>query len=498
MRSSAHRVGYACLLCCVATSCGHDDAATATSGAGGAASSTGTGSTGSPTASSTSSGAGGEAASGGSGGGASGLYAPDDGPTHETGTLVEVCSEQEILAAIADASPGDVVTVCPGTFRFNQLISLKSDGESNARIFLRAEQPGTATFELSHIENFKISGSHWIIENLTFRGVCTDGSGCEHAFHFVGDADDVIVRNNEVVDFASHVKLNGEVVGSGPAKAFPDRAWFIGNTWRNTKFVPNDAPHNILNLDGGVGHVIRGNTFADFATPSTLPKSASAIYPKASARELLIEQNLIVCEIVRTDGETARGIQLGDGAPPSICDGDLDQDGNGDCVENGQSQLALVRNNILIGCNNGGSSAGIFVGSDRGSRIVHNTVVGSTPRASAFHVGHPSHDTFYRFNVLELGFDTNFAERLPTEADNVSLDATSVGALFVDAKSGDFTLLDEGAVLDAFAPDPEVGHDFCGYPRTGNADIGAIEYSTSYGGTACATLVRQMYDAITD
>ncbi|MEM6791174.1 MAG: hypothetical protein AAF715_26895 [Myxococcota bacterium] len=448
------------------------------------------------------SGTGGEGAAGGGTGGAGGgdgdgLYRPDDGPTSEGGTVVAVCNESEILSAIADASPGDVITVCPGTFAFNQLISVNRDGADDARIFLRAEQPGTVTFSLSHIENFKISAKFWVFENISYVGACTNGNGCEHAFHIVADADDVIVRNNEVIDFASHVKLNAEIVGSGPAKAFPDRTWFINNVWRNTKFIPNNAPHNILNLDGGKDHVVRGNLFADYATSPSSGRSASAVYPKASARGILIEQNLIVCEKDRTNGETTRGIQLGDGAPASICDGDVDQDGNGDCEENGQSQFAVVRNNIVIGCNNGGSSAGIIVGSDNGSKIYHNTVVGAEPRAGAFHVGHPVHDTFFRFNVLEGGFDTNFAMNTPVESDNFMPDGAGVAALFTAAATGDFSVVDGSAVVGLASPSDDVPHDFCGYPRSADPDLGAIEYSTSYdGGPDCATSVQQRYQAI--
>ncbi len=73
-------------------------------------------------------------------------------------------------------------------------------------------------FNLSHIENFKVSGKFWVFENLEVQGACTSDSDCEHAFHIVGDADDLIFRNNEIVNFASHVKLNGDVVGDGPAK----------------------------------------------------------------------------------------------------------------------------------------------------------------------------------------------------------------------------------------------------------------------------------------
>ena len=424
------------------------------------------------------------------------LYRPDNGPTHENGTVVPVSTAQEILEAIANASPGDVITIAPGTYAFDQLIRIRNDGQAEARIFLRAEMPDTVTLNLSHIENFKIYGKYWVFENIRFVGDCPDGQGCEHAFHIVGDADDLIFRHNEVVNFASHVKLNGEVIGDGPARHFPDRALFIGNFWHNTRYVTNNAPHNILNLDGGRDHVVRGNIFADYNTPESLPKSASAVYPKASTVGILIEQNLIVCEKVRQAGETARGIQLGDGAPAAICDGDADQDGIGDCIENGQNQEAIVRNNIIMNCNNGGSATGIMVGSDRASKIYHNTVFNVGRRNAGFYIGHPDHDTFWQANLLENGFNTDYAERALVESRNSSPSFEEMSATFVAPDEGDFALVPGMAIPEQDPTDDAVPHDFCGYPRGETADRGAIEYSTAHMGTACAVIVKEMYDRI--
>ncbi len=485
-------VAAACVALLTLCHCGSDDStadpSTTSSGSGGAGGGTAGGGGGVA-------GHGGTG-QGGAGGGSHGLYQPDNGPTHEGGTTVNVCSAAEILDAIANASAGDVITVCPGTFDFNQLISVQNDGTAAARIFLRADAVDTVTFNLSHIENFKISGKFWVFENIKFFGDCNTGSACEHAFHIVADADDVIFRHNEIVNFASHVKLNGEVVGTGPAKSFPDRIMFINNFWHNTKYVTNDAPHNILNLDGGKDHVVRGNIFADYNTPASLPKSASAVYPKASALRILIEQNLIVCEKARTDGETTRGIQLGDGAPASICDGDNDQDGSGDCVENGQSQEAIVRNNIIMSCNNGGSAAGIMVGSDRESRVYHNTVYNADPRSAGFYVGHPDHDTYWRFSILENGINTNYAERPLNEANNIMPSLSEMNSLFTSPTDGDFSLAQGTSIVEQGPTDDRVPHDFCGYPRGDTADLGAIEYSTTYQGTPCPTIVKEMYDRI--
>jgi len=425
-----------------------------------------------------------------------GLYQPDDGPTHENGTVVPVSTPQEILEAIANASPGDVINIAPGAYAFDQLIRIQNDGQAEARIFLRAEMPDTVTLNLSHIENFKIYGKYWIFENIRFVGDCPDGQGCEHAFHIVGDADDLIFRHNEIVNFASHVKLNGEVIGDGPARSFPDRTMFIGNFWHNTRYVTNNAPHNILNLDGGRDHVVRRNIFADYNTPESLPKSASAVYPKASAVGILFEQNLIVCEKVRVAGETARGIQLGDGAPDSICDGDADQDGIGDCEDNGQSQEAIVRNNIIMNCNNGGSATGIMVGSDRGSKIYHNTVFNVGRRNAGFYIGHPNHDTFWQSNILENGFNTDYAERDLVETHNSMPSFEEMNSTFRAPEEGDFSLVQGRDIAEQDPTDDTVPHDFCGYPRGDTADRGAIEYSTSHLGMACPIVVQHMYDRI--
>ena len=291
------------------------------------------------------------------------------------------------------------------------------------------------------------------------------------------------------------MKLNAEVIGEGPAKAFPDRTWFLNNIWYNTRFIRNAAPHNILNIDGGVNHVVRGNLFADYIVPADLRRPASAVYPKASTRGMLIEQNLIICERTRTEGETARGILLGDGAPATSCDGDNDGDGVGDCEENGQNQEAIVRNNIIMNCNNGGSSGGIMVSSDRASVVVNNTVVYAAPRSAVFYVGHPNFDTLFRGNILENGFDTNFAQRPLNEMDNLTPNRDAVDMLFTQPQMGDFSVENIEAVQN-FERHPRARYDFCGGVRQQTTSMGATEYVSPDGGAACVERVRELFNRI--
>ena len=425
------------------------------------------------------------------------IYRPYDGPELNVNSVHLVGSELQIIQAIQEAQPGDVIQIEPGEYSFSELIRVMANGSEEAPIALRAEELGTVTLQLHHVENFKIFGKYWVFENLRILGACDDTTGCEHALHLVGDADDFTFRYNEVINFASHVKLNGEGLEGSEVRSFPDRALFVENLWYNTRYINLQAPHNILNLDGGQDHVIRRNIFADFNPSETLARSASAIYPKASAIRTVIEQNLIVCELNRRSGETARGIQLGDGAPASICDGDDDQDGEGDCHERGQSQEAIVRNNLIINCDNGGSSAGIMVGSDRDSLIAHNTVLNVGQRRAAFYIGHPDFDTIWLGNILEGGFETSYAERALNEVDNLSPSAEERSSYFPSVSTGDFSfnLQEDGESTGARTTHPKVLYDFCGRARGAQADLGAIEYSAPQT-EECLAAIQTRFDRI--
>ena len=98
-----------------------------------------------------------------------------------------------------------------------------------------------------------------------------------------------------------------------------------------------------------------------------------------------------------------------------------------------------MRNNIIMGCNNGGSSAGIIVGSDRDSRITHNTVYDAEPRNAGFYEGHPVHTTLWRHSILENGVNINYANQALDEADNVMPSHAEMDMIFTAPVIGDFS-----------------------------------------------------------
>jgi hypothetical protein len=76
--------------------------------------------------------------------------------------------------AVADAQPGDVITLSPGTYVLNQTLSLQAPGQAEAPIRLIAEG---ATLESAVVEAIKVSGPHWQIEGLRLVGVCEHAPG---------------------------------------------------------------------------------------------------------------------------------------------------------------------------------------------------------------------------------------------------------------------------------------------------------------------------------
>ena len=127
--------------------------------------------------------------------------------------------------------------------------------------------PDTVTLALPHRELQDLR--EVLSENIRFVGDCSDGQGCEHAFHIVGDAMTHFPgQRSRQLRVSRQTERRSD--RDGPAST-STCALFIGNFWHNTRYATNNAPHNILNLDGGRDHVVRGNIFADYNTPESSP-----------------------------------------------------------------------------------------------------------------------------------------------------------------------------------------------------------------------------------
>ncbi|MEO7760691.1 MAG: right-handed parallel beta-helix repeat-containing protein [Casimicrobiaceae bacterium] len=286
------------------------------------------------------------------------LPVADGGATSIPTTQISVSSPAEIIAAINTARPGQQIVIAPGTYRFNgNNIPVRRPGSVSAPITVRAATAGTVRFEVDTVDGFRVSAPHWIFENLVIRGVCASHDRCEHAFHVVGAATDFIARNNTVVDFNAHFKINAEDGAS------PDAGRIENNRLFNTGIRQTANPVAPIDLVGASHWSIRGNTIADFVKGQGNRISYGGFF-KGGGSDNVFERNIVVCEqqIRGATGQTV-GFSLGGGGTEApYC-----RDGR--CVT--EQARGLVGSNLIQSC----SDDGIDVNRSSESRIVHNTLI---------------------------------------------------------------------------------------------------------------------------
>lgn len=280
---------------------------------------------------------------------------PGTARTTGAGRIVAVASSEAALAAIAGATTGDVITLAPGTYRFagrGYIPTGKAGG-----VTVRAEQPGTVFVELNMGEGFLVSSPHWTFQNLHIRGVCKQQANCEHAFHVVGGATHFVARNNTIMDFNAHFKINGN------GDLFPDHGLIEGNTISNSTVRATYGPVTPVDLVAASHWTIRGNIISDFIKGAGDRISYGA-FAKGGGSANRFERNVIVCEDRLRDARGQRvGLSLGGGGTGKAYCRDrrcvTEQDGG------------VIEANVIASC----SDEGIYLNRAATSSVVHNTLV---------------------------------------------------------------------------------------------------------------------------
>jgi hypothetical protein len=280
--------------------------------------------------------------------------------TPPAGRLVAVDSVAGVLRAIGEALPGDVIQLQPGTYRFEPADRLVVDraGTDEAPITLRAERPGSAVLAFALSEGFRVSAPYWTFENLSVRGVCERHPDCEHAFHVVGKAHHLVLRNNLLVDFNARVKVNGE------QRRFPDDGLVEGNTLVNSSARQTASPVTPFDLVAASRWTVRGNLIADFVKGQGNLVSYGA-FVKGAGTDNRFERNVVLCEVLLRGAPGWRvGLSLGGGGSQL---GEYCRDGA--CVL--EQERGVIDSNLVAGC----SDDGIYVNRSAVSRVVHNTLI---------------------------------------------------------------------------------------------------------------------------
>ena len=274
------------------------------------------------------------------------------------GTERLVASADELRQAIADASPGDVITLLPGAYRFvHAAIAVSRPATAHANIVVRARTPGTVTIEFDILEGFVVSAPYWRFENLTIRGVCKVHAYCEHAFHVVGAATHFVARNNTIVDFNAHFKINGD------ANKFPDHGRIEANTLRNDSVRDTANPVTPIDIVAASHWSVRRNLISDFVKGGGDHISYGA-FAKGGGSDNLFEQNVVVCE-ARLHGAPGQRVGLslgGGGSGKEYCR-------DRKCIT--EQERGVIRSNLVASC----SDDGIYLNNAAASKLVHNSLV---------------------------------------------------------------------------------------------------------------------------
>ena len=378
--------------------------------------------------------------------------APVTGPVH----LVRDARELKSAAALARA--GDTITLLPGTYQLSGRLQPKHDGTALAPIMVRADTPGSVIIKISS-GTIHLDRAYWIFENLVVEGHCgTENGPCEHAFHVVGGARNVVIRNNIIRNFAAHIKVNGE------RGQFPDGGLLQFNTLVNDKAYGHGSltPFDLV----GASHwVVADNQVSHFV--KHWGKNASyGVFMKGGGEGGRIERNLLVCT---TDGNISHfgsrvGISLGGGLT------DKPYCSVKDCIY--EHKKGVVINNVIMNCNDFGIDNNRAIQ----SVIAHNTVINTYGIGIR---GIPS-DAMVYGNVVDGAINERRGGSL-TSTHNLQRNA-------VDRLQAPYQF--DFRWRDAPTPIPThplVNDDFCGMPRKANSLPGAFSDVSACNVSADAT-----------
>ncbi|MFT4825458.1 MAG: hypothetical protein ACI9A2_002070 [Halioglobus sp.] len=385
-----------------------------------------------------------------------------------------VSSTQEVLSAVKNAEPGDIITLSPGEYDVKaHSISVKTAGHSDAPIYLRAEKFGTVTLQMNTHEGFHVSAPFWVFENLKIRGKCANHSYCEHAFHIVGNGHSFTLRNSELVDFNAPIKANMKSVDGDIY--FPDRGLAEYNSFYNTEPRTTNNPVTLLNLNSADEWVVRGNFIADFSKNGSDHVSYGA-FMKGNSSNGLFEGNLVMCEHRLTADEGIRvGLSFGGGGTAKKY-----------CKEKNCSvehRDGIMRNNIIMNCSR---DVGIYLNRAQNSQIYHNLLYNNLGIDVRFETSTAQIDNNIisgRIQNRDSGRSHTSKNILARDCIGTTLDNCKLSRLYAAPQKIDFRLTTlDNAIWNLLEPIDGLRQDFCGQAIVGKVNPGPLQYSS---GMAC-------------
>ncbi len=377
---------------------------------------------------------------------------------------VPVTDTRELLQAISSAEPGDVITLVPGTYRIKQrAISVNKSGTPQNPIQVRAQKLGEAKIELNSLEGFLVSAPFWMFENLDIKGVCSNHSYCEHAFHVVGRGSGFVLRNSRLHEFNAMIKANGLDSRDG-GRDWPDGALIEGNSFYNSSIRDTRSPVVTIDAVGTNDWTIRENFFADYSKGRG-DKISTAAFIKGNSSGGVFENNLVVGEYNHSGG-IRLGLSFGGG-------------GTGKRVARNQDVTVehtdgIMRNNVVMYT----SDVGIYLNKSKNTQVMNNLLF----QTMGIDVRFNESTAVLKNNI----FNGEIRERDGGTAvmeNNLNLDGGMLKKDFTDIFKnpweGNFSLVDASPIQDKGVPNQHVHFDFCNRLRNDIPDMGPFEFTNN-------------------
>lgn len=383
------------------------------------------------------------------------LGAQPESPPAPAGNERLVASGDEARRVIASALPGDIITFLPGEYAIRGTLYAHRPGREDAPIVVRAARPGTVTIAFNASEGFAVSAPYWRFENLTIRGACRIAGNCEHAFHVVGNAHHFVARNNTILEFNAHFKINGA------RGRFPDHGLIESNTLGNT--APRRTTHPVTPIDlvAASDWTIHANLIHDFVK-AWGDRISYGVFAKGGAQRTVFERNVVLCERLLA-GQPGQRVGMsfgGGGTGKRYC-----RDGR--CIT--EHDDGIMRANLVSGC----SDVGIYLNSAANTQVVDNTLLDT----GGVQVRFPTSGARLEDNLIDGPLRSDEGGVLRT-GDNLS---TAIGWLYV-GRHPHRTLFADPSRLDLRWRDgpprrqgSSAGSDLCGKARGKNPAYGAVD-----------------------
>lgn len=357
-----------------------------------------------------------------------------------------VDTPQSIRKAMYAATAGTYIEIAPGLYPFNTALTARNNGTKDSPIVVGAKRPGTVWLLFQHVDGIYLKQPNWVFENLNIRGECISHDTCEHAFHVVSGASGTVIRNNFLVDFNAHIKVNGE------KGIWPDGGRLEHNTMTLSEPRKTGNPVVAFDLVGANDWIVSDNLVTDISKTGG-NRVSYGMFMKGASNNGRFERNLVICSSKNISRPGIRvGISFGGGnTGRQFCRDRF--------CEREHINGSLI-NNIVAHCNDSGldinRSAPVFV--------AHNTLIntsGITLRqqpASAELVGN-------LYDGMALARDGTVFTEVPKSA-------ISARKALVEADALDLQWVNPPRRIDMH---PEVKWDFSSKPRAAKTALGAVE-----------------------